>query len=501
MANQLKMADIQAILSLKELGWSNRRIAKKLGIHRETVAGYVNRAQADSKPANLPTGSSGPRSLCEPFREFILEEVDQGLSAQRIWQDLRVEHNFEGGYDSVKRYTRNLRSSHELPFRRMECEPGEEVQVDFGSGYFVVDSKGKRRLTHFLRVILSHSRKGYTEAVFKQSTENFIRCLENAFLHFGGTTRVAVIDNLLAAVSKADWYDPELNPKVRKFANYYDVAILPTLPYTPRHKGKVERGVAYVKSNALKGRVFKNLAELNNHLLDWERSVADTRIHGTTRKQVGKIFEEVERPALKPLPLARFPFFHEAERTVHRDGHIELGKAYYSAPPEYLRRKVWARWDSRVVRIFNQRMEQVAIHVKVEPGRFSTLDQHIADEKISGVEKGAAYFLTKASRIGPQTARWSEQMIKHRGIQGVRVLMGLLNISNHHSSDQIERACEVACSNRAFNLRTIRELIKRQAARQEQFEFMDEHPIIRSMSEYEELVREVLRGSETRKRL
>ena len=142
-----------------------------------------------------------------------------------------------------------------------------------------------------------------------------------------------------------------------------------------------------------------------------------------------------------------------------------------------------------MLRVFNQRHEQIAIHVKIEPGRFSTLGQHIAPEKISGVERGAAYYLKRASRIGPATARWSEDLVKNRGIESVRVLMGLLNLAKRHTSKEIEMACDVARSHRAFKLRYIRELIKRQAPKQEQFDFIQEHDIIRPLSEYEKLVR------------
>src|SRR5262249_42020878 len=160
----------------------------------------------------------------------------------------------------------------------------------------------KRRRTHVFRIVLSHSRKAYSEAVYRQTTEEFVRCLENAFWHFGGVPRVLVPDNLKAAVEQPDWYDPELNPKLRAFAEHYGLAILPTRPRMPRHKGKTEKGVGYVKDNALKGRVFASLEEQNRHLLDWEASVADLRVHGTTRRQVGKVFREVERPALQRLP-------------------------------------------------------------------------------------------------------------------------------------------------------------------------------------------------------
>jgi transposase len=446
---------------------------------------------------NPPAGSTGPPSRCEPFRPIIQEALERGLSAQRIWQDLRSEHGFAGGYDSVKRFVRRLGHRQALPFRRMEPEPGAEAQVDFGTGAPVVTPEGhplpagvrtRRRRTHVFRIVLSHSRKGYSEAVYRQSTEDFIRCIENAFWHFGGVPKTLVIDNLKAAVTKADWFEPELNPKLLEFCRHYGTVILPTKPNRPRHKGKVERDVGYVQDNGLRGKRFASLADENRYLLEWETTVADTRIHGTTRKQVKKCFEDVERPALLALPTERFPFFHEAQRKVNRDGHVEVDRAYYSVPPEYLGRSVWARWDSRVVRIFNSRFEQVGLHVKREPGRFSTEPGHIPDQKRSGIERGAAWLLQKAGLIGPQTGRWAEQMVAQRGIEGVRVLLGLLSLAKRHPGDAVERACEIASTHGAYRLRTIRELIKRQGTRQDCFEFLQEHPLIRSLRDYGELV-------------
>jgi len=181
--------------------------------------------------------------------------------------------------------------------------------------------------------------------------------------------QVVVIDNLRAAVKHPDWFDPELVPRLRAFCEHYGVVILPTKPYMPRHKGKVEAGVKYVQNNALKAKKFSSLQQQNEYLANWEATVADTRIHGTTRQHVGRLFREVERPALRPLPLERFPMFREAPRKVNRDGHVEVARFYYSVPPEYLGHTVWARWDARLVRIFNQQFEQIAIHVRNEKSR------------------------------------------------------------------------------------------------------------------------------------
>jgi transposase len=531
MANELKMAQIDTILALHRRRWSNRRIAKELGIHRETVARHIQEAASQSKPARAPIGSepaladakpatseggaqpakpaneeggaqpfktgqapigSEPAtktqtSLCEPWRALILDKLEAGLTAQRVYQDLVTEHGFAGKYHSVRRFVGRLGQARALPFRRMECEAGEEAQVDFGSGVPITAADGHRRRTHVFRIVLSHSRKGYSEAVYRQTTDDFLACLENAWWYFGGVPRTLVLDNLKAGVETPDWFDPNLNPKLRSFAAHYGVAILPTRPWTPRHKGKIESGVGYVKKNALKGHAFTSLEEENRHLRHWEETVADTRVHGTTRQQVGKMFTLVERPALQPLPPERFPFFHEGERMVHRDGHVEVARAYYSVPPEYLGRRLWARWDSRVVRLFNQRLEQIALHVRQEPGRFSTQPSHIASEKISSVEHGAAWLLAKTRRIGSQAPAWAEAVIQARGIEGVRVVQGLLSLAKRHPAAALEKACEIAVSYGSYRLRTIRTLLKRQAPAQASFEFMEKHPLIRSLADYAEL--------------
>jgi hypothetical protein len=188
------------------------------------------------------------------------------------------------------------------------------------------------------------------------------------------------------------------------------------------------------------------------------------------------------------LPASLFPVFKEAPRKVHRDGYVEVAKAYYSVPPEYLGREVWARWDARLVRIFNCRWEQIAVHVRHEPGRFSTQGQHLVKEKINGLERGAGYLLGKVSLIGQQTQQWAEAMLTARGIEGTRVLQGLLSLTKKHSSETLDKACEIAISHGCYRLRTIRQLLKRETAQQEPLPFLDEHPLIRPLDDYAAIV-------------
>jgi len=418
MANQLSMAQITSIATLHKSGHSNRQIAKLLGIDRGSVAKYVRQLQhRPDHPSGgaPPTGSQppaphapGPTSGCQPFRETIIAKLEQGLSARRIHQDLRAEHDFSGSYWSVRRFVAKLQEKTPLPFRRLEVAAGEEAQVDFGTGAPIIDAEGKRRRPWLFRIVLSHSRKAYSEVVYRQTTDNFIMALENAFYHFGGVRQRLVIDNLKAAVAKADWYDPEIHPKLQSFAAHYGTVFLPTKPYTPRHEGQVESGVKYAQNNALAGLNFGSLNDQNDHLLDWETHVADTRIHGTTKEQVRKRFEQVQRQALLPLPRDRFAIFHEARRSVNRDPHVEVAKAFYSAPPEYVGHRVWVRSDAKTVRLFNDHWQQPILHARAEPGRFRTPQRHIPKEKVSAVERGTDALLRQIAKIGPHTHKSAE---------------------------------------------------------------------------------------------
>lgn len=502
MSNILEVPQQYAIQALIAKRWSLRHIARTLGVNRRTVKRYAA-ATAPKCTTEVTTGSgppdeskcttkvtTGSRSLCGGFQEVISPMLEGGLSAQRIYQDLVTGHGFGGSYPSVRRYVAKLKASEPERVWRIECQPGEELQVDFGSGAPLVEPSGKTRRTWLFRAVLSHSRKGYSEVVLRQDTETFIRVIENAVRHFGGVPRLLNFDNLKAAVVKADWYDPAMNPKLADFCRHYGMTPMPCRPYTPEHKGKVERGVGYAKNNALKGRQFSSLGEQNAHLLHWEEQVADKRVHGTTRRQVAAMFEE-ERTALGTLPASVYESYQEGRRRVQRDSFVEVAKAYYEAPPEYIGRQLWVRWDGRMVRLLNDRMEQVGCHARLEPGKFSRC---LGVRGLHGtIKENADYWHSRAAALGESAGHWARRALDARGAEAIRSIMGLYQLAQERRASDVNAACAKAMA-AAANLpsfRTIKHLLEAgdQAPGQLQMELREVDPIIRPLSTYADFIR------------
>jgi hypothetical protein len=246
----------------------------------------------------------------------------------------------------------------------------------------------------------------------------------------------------------------------------------------------VERAIAYVQDNALKGRRFGSLAEQNLFLVHWEDNVASKRIHGTTRRQVEACFEQ-ERAHLKALPPMLFPCYQEAKRSVHRDSYVEVAKAYYEVPPEYIGCQVWVRWDGRCVRIFNLRMEQIQMHVRIEPGKFShTLG---VGGWSAPVRSSCRHWVDRATLMGEACGKWAQMLIDLRGPEALRSIMGLCDLTKKHSATSLEKASVKALEHGLHRLKDLRHLLQDSSAnqpQQESFAFAQVHPLIRNLKTY-----------------
>jgi len=355
MSNVLSDDKKQQVIALGKLGWTLRRIEQATGVRRETASSYLKaagvsvrrsggwgRRPAESKPAitegvttdfigpfsskpplQLPPPSL-PASACAPFAETIERALSRGRNAKAIWQDLVTEYGFIGGYESVKRFVRKIRGRQQPQASGIIITaPGEEAQVDYGSGPMVRDPEtGKYRRTRLFVMTLGFSRKSVRLLTFRSSTRIWAQLHETAFRRLGGCPRVIVLDNLREGVLSADFYEPKLNPLFKDLLDHYSVTALPCRVADPDRKGKVESGVGHAQKTPLKGKRFESLEEAQTYLDNWESHWADTRIHGTTKRQVTVMFAE-EKPALLALPVEPFRYYQHGERTVHLDGCIE----------------------------------------------------------------------------------------------------------------------------------------------------------------------------------
>src|SRR6202140_1752539 len=390
-SNVLNEEKKKQVIALGQLGWALRRIEKETGVRRETAAGYLKAAgisvrQAGgwgrrrpppsnpanevttgpdaAKPANdgeVTTDSGGANkppdptaSASEPFRELIESALSQGRNAMSIWQELVDRHSFTGAYESVKRYVRRLRGTQSPEARAIiQTAPGEESQVDYGTGPMVRDAQtGKYRRTRLFVLTLGFSRKCVRLLCFHSGARVWTELHEQAFRRLGGATRVVVLDNLKEGVLTPDVYDPSVNPLYRDMLPHYGAVALPCRIRDPDRKGKVESGVGHAKRTPLKGQRFESLEAAQLYLDRWEERWADTRIHGTTKRQVAAMFAE-EKPLLLSLPLEPFRYYQHGERTVHLDGCVEVEAAYYGAPPGWIGRMVRVQWDQLHVRLLD----------------------------------------------------------------------------------------------------------------------------------------------------
>jgi transposase len=506
-SNYLKVEQREQVRALLGLGWTDRRIARETGVHRETVgkqrrelaskpaqvfAGSAAAVEPEhaasdeaeaSKPAKVFAGSGAARSTAAPFQDAITEKLEQRLSAQRIWQDLVADYGYTGSYESVKRFVRKL-----APERRvvgvMHSAPGEEAQVDFFQGPPTLDAQtGQWRRPWVFRMTLCHSRHGYEEAVWDQKQETFLRLHERAFHALNGVPKILRHDNLKPAVVRACLYDPDYNAVYLAFAAHWGFTALATTPRHPQENGKQERSGGYVKDNALKGRRFDGLVELNVFLRRWNETVARLRIHGTTRRQVWQHYLETDRLALQPVAHEPFALFRCGTRTVHTDAHVEVEGAFYPTPPTLLGETVRVQWDARLVRIVHGD-HVVAVHPRVAPGCFAKPPGADPQSLVSSQRAELARLLARCGQVGPELRTWAEAAFAERGVQCLRLLHGVLAQLRRHPREQLLAVARIARERQVFRHKDIVRLLEQRARQQVLPVLLDEHDVIRNPSAY-----------------
>jgi transposase len=516
MSNVLNEEKKQQVIALGKLGWPLRRIEQATGVRRETASAYLKAVgivvrlprfwgkRVPAKPANevTPDPDSKPakevtpgfnaafspkptvRSTCEAYRDLIEQGLTLGRNGKAIWQDLVSGHGFPGSYPAVKRFVRKLRGP-----QRPEATgiiltaPGEEAQVDYGSGPMVRDPQtGKYRRTRLFVLTLGYSRKSVRLLAWRSSVRIWAELHEKAFRRLGGSPRVVVLDNLKEGVAVPDLYDPTVNPQFREVLAHYGVVALPCRIQDPDRKGKVESGIGHAKRTPLKGMRFESLEEAQAYLDRWEERWADTRIHGTTKRQVAVMFAE-EKPHLLPLPLEPFHYYQYGERVVHLDGCVEVEAAYYSLPPGWIGRPVKVQWDELHVRILHPNTHQLLReHLRQRRGGYRIEEE----DHPKKMPLSTAQLLRRATHAGTQTGKFCQLLYDRQGEISIRRILGVLSLMKKYGVAAVEDACAVALDIGVHEYRFVRRYLERRPHPQMFLRQID--PLIRQLTEYRDFI-------------
>jgi transposase len=443
------------------------------------TSGAVSTDSQGPAPTRAPSASA-----CEPYRELIAEALGRGRNAVAIWQDLVDDHGFPARYASVRRFVLALRGAAPAEARVViTTAPGEEGQVDYGEGPMVRDpATRKYRRTRLFVLTLGFSRKSVRLLVWRSSAQIWAELHERAFRRLGGTVKVIVLDNLGEGVLTPDIYDPILNPLYRDVLAHYDVVALPGRVGDPDRKGKVEAGIGHTQKTPLKGLRFETLEAAQAYLDRWDERWADTRIHGTTKRQVAVMFAE-ERPALGPLPIEPFRYYHFGDRTVHLNGCVEVEGAYYGAPPGWLGQRVQVQWNDLHVRLIAPKTGQLLReHLRTRRGWYQIHD----DDRPARTPRATLALLARATTAGSHIGTVCTHIQQHDGVPGVRRILGVLALAKKHGPAVVEDAAKAALEIGVPTYRFLRKYVERRPPMPLTLRQVD--PLIRQLTLYRDLI-------------
>ena len=473
---RLKLMEIRELIRHIREGRSDRQIGKDLGVDRRTVKRYRSWAKEQglltgelpdhesllktldvTMPEKVPPQNS---SKADPYRGKIAEFLKENVKVTAIYDRLKAQ-GYQGSYASVLRLSRQIDPKPVATFTRKECQPGEEAEVDFGYVGMMRDSEGNLRKTWAFVMVLGWSRYAYVEFAFDQKVETWLRCHRAGLEFFGGVPQRLVIDNLKSGITQAVWDDPQVQMAYRECAEHYGFLILPCRPAMPEHKGKVEGGVGYVQGRFMGGRGPMSLVQANREVRVWCQAEAGMRIHGTTKEQPRRRFEEVEKGRLKALPATPYDLAIWKKAKLHADCHIVFEGSYYSAPFRLVGQSLWVCAGTRQVRLFNEKYELIATHERAtRPGMRQTCRDHYPPEKLPGLERTRESCRAQAAELGTAVQQTVEQILADPVLDRIHQAGRLLRLNEKYGAQRLNDACQRALSYGDPAYKTVKNILK-----------------------------------------
>lgn len=477
MANRkIDMCEYKNVIQRLRISESDRQISRETRMGRHKIRAIRRLALkrgwllADAK---LPcdesigelinkSGNLSQKSKAFSFDLEIKNWLSQGATAKRIFHKLVDEHGFEGHYNSIQRYIKKLKESSVKLTSPLHFEIGEAAQVDFGKGPNLFDERTKRiEKTWFFVMTLCWSRHQYAVLVTHQDIETWLLCHKRAFESFGGVVSKVIIDNAKCAITKACYYEPEIQRSYEEFATTYGFIISACPPREPQKKGRVESGVKYIKQNFLSLSAFSSLQQANISLKKWVQEKAGQRTHGSTFNKPLEVFYQTEQKALKPLPEVPYEMTRWHKVRLYKDCHIRFEKNRYSAPYHYYNQELWLKVGSSLVMIYNNH-HLVATHPRLfGKGQISTTKEHIPPQSQAYHTQDASWCLNKAEEIGPNCYEVIMTLLTHPTNDLLRAAQGVIRLRKKYGAQRLEKACLRATFFDSASYQTIKVILEK----------------------------------------
>jgi transposase len=397
---------ISQIRELHKNGHAIRKIAKALGISRNTVRRHLSQG---GDTLGEPQDSRPKTSWIAQFDwSRALSEICSGVTIVQVYKENLPPVSYKR-FCYLVRQKRNVKPK---PACRIPHEPGEKTFVDFCDGILITSRKsGRKSKTHLFLGVLPFSSRTFGIFVEDQKLPNFLRCHEKMWAYFGGVTPYVVIDNLKSGVKKAHLYDPEENPTYCDYGNQTGFAVLPARPYTPRDKALVECGIGVVQKTffqEVRNEIFYSVDELNRR---WFRFLDPfnnqiMKDHGVSRNDR---FQN-EKDRLLPLPEASYEIAEWKSPKVHPDCCVQVDKCFYSVPFQYCGQTVKAKITDKLITIYSQTSEQIATHLRAKRYGSVLIDEkHLPPWAMQNSKFEVKKCLAMAEMIGPKTLALLEE--------------------------------------------------------------------------------------------
>ena len=476
------MRKIEEVLRLKYAKkQTHRAIAKSCGLSPSTVSEYVKHAKAAGVSWPLPEGiteeelkkklfpekeeGNGTQKAEPEWKEVHKEMRRKSVTLSLLWMEYREANPTGYGYSQYCERYRRWRKRLKQPTMRQKHVAGEKLYVDYAGQTMGVTNPetGEMEQMQLFVGVLGASSYTYAEAHRSQSLENWIGAHVRMLNFLGGVPEIIVPDNLKAGVKSPNRYEPDINPSYQELARHYGVAIVPARVRKPKDKAKAEVGVQVVERwiaarlrdaqffsvNALNDAIKPLLEELNKRPMQ----------HVEASRQ--ELFEQLDKPALSPLPQQRYEFAHWKMARVHIDYHVVYDKHYYSVPFQLAGKQVDIRATENGIEVFVGR-QRVASHPRLRGKvRYATLSEHMPVAHQQYAAWSAERFLTWANTIGPHTAQLVAAILdgRHHPQQAYRTCLGILGLGKRYSNQRLEAACRRALTSGIRSYKGIRNIL------------------------------------------